>query len=251
MAKVIILSGAGISAESGISTFRDSNGLWENHKISDICIKGCFENNRENTIKFYDKLRTNLKDKKPNHAHNVIAALKNKYPNDIDIITQNIDDLFEKAKCRDILHLHGFLKELVCVKCEEIINIGYEEQLNKFEDCPECKNPLRPNIVFFNEPTPNYEYLYDKLKDCEVLVVIGSSGAVVNTDFFVLDSSIKMSILNNLEHSVYLNENLYSKVLLKKATEAIDEIANDIEEYLNKDKPLKVISKIFKKFIKK
>ena len=81
MAKVIILSGAGISAESGISTFRDEDGLWENHNIADICTSGCLDFNRENTIKFYDMLRVNLKDKEPNYAHIVVSQLKNKYPN--------------------------------------------------------------------------------------------------------------------------------------------------------------------------
>ena len=88
MAKVIILSGAGISAESGISTFRDGDGLWENHKIEDVCMKGCLDTNRDMTIKFYDMLRTNLKDKEPNHAHKIVAKLKNKYPDDIAVITQ-------------------------------------------------------------------------------------------------------------------------------------------------------------------
>ena len=88
MAKIIILSGAGISSESGISTFRDEDGLWKNHKIEDICVSGCLDFNKDNTIKFYDMLRVNLKDKKPNYAHEVVAKLKNKYPNDIAVITQ-------------------------------------------------------------------------------------------------------------------------------------------------------------------
>ena len=82
MAKVIILSGAGISAESGISTFRDEDGLWENHKIEEICVSGCLDFNRDNTIKFYDMLRKNLKDKEPNKAHKIVAELKNKYIKD-------------------------------------------------------------------------------------------------------------------------------------------------------------------------
>ena len=94
MAKVIILSGAGISAESGISTFRDSYGLWEKYKIKDICTVGCLNTNRKATIEFYDYRRSELKDKKPNYAHKVISQLKSKYPNDIAVITQNVDDMF-------------------------------------------------------------------------------------------------------------------------------------------------------------
>ncbi len=108
MAKVIIFSGAGISAESGISTFRDSDGLWENYRVEDICTAGCLKTNREETIGFYDMLRMNIKDKKPNYAHIKIKDLQDKYPNDIEIITQNVDDMFEKVGCIDVLHLHGF-----------------------------------------------------------------------------------------------------------------------------------------------
>ena len=231
MAKVIILSGAGISAESGISTFRDEDGLWENHNIEDICTSGCLDFNRENTIKFYDMLRVNLKDKEPNYAHIVVSQLKNKYPNDIAVITQNVDDMFERAGCKDILHLHGFLQELRCGKCNTILNIEYEEQFDKHENCPNCNNLLRPNIVFFGENAPKYEDMYKKFDDCEVFVVIGTSGAVIYTDMF-LNPQIKLSILNNLQESPFINDSVYSKVLYKKATLAIDEIASDIEEYL-------------------
>jgi NAD-dependent deacetylase len=231
MAKVIILSGAGISAESGISTFRDEDGLWENHNIEDICTSGCLDFNRENTIKFYDMLRVNLKDKQPNHAHKVVAQLKNKYPYDIAVITQNVDDMFERAGCKNILHLHGFLQELRCEKCNTILNIQYEEQFEKHENCPNCNTPLRPNIVFFGENAPKYEDMYKEFDDCEVFLVIGTSGAVIYTDMF-LNPQIKLSILNNLQESPFINDTVYSKVLYKKATLAIDEIASDIEEYL-------------------
>ena len=235
MAKVIILSGAGISAESGISTFRDSCGLWENHKIEDVCTAGCLEKNRVVTLNFYDSRRVELKDKEPNHAHKVIANLKEKYKDKISVITQNVDDMFEKAGCVDVLHLHGFLKEVKCESCENIVDISYEKQLDSFEVCPKCDNFLRPNIVFFGEMAPKYQDMFMEFNDCEVLVVIGTSGAVINTDMF-LNPDIKLSILNNIEPSGYLMEELYTKVLHKEATKAIDEIAFDIEEFLRNGK---------------
>lgn len=232
MAKIIIFSGAGISAESGISTFRDSDGLWENHNVQDICTNGCLITNRNMTLKFYDMLRNNLKDKKPNHAHKTIARLKSKYPNEIAVITQNIDDMFERAGITDTLHLHGFLQELRCETCNHILNIKYENQFEKYDNCPKCENLLRPNIVFFGDSAPKYEDMYKELEDCELLIVIGTSGAVVNSDMF-LNKKIKLSILNNLEKSSYINENLYTKAIFKPATLAIDEIAKDIEEFIN------------------
>lgn len=232
MAKVIILSGAGISAQSGIRTFRDTNGLWEEHSIEDICTAGCLEKNYEATLDFYDKRRIELHDKQPNHAHKTIAVLKQKYPDKIAVITQNVDDMFEKANCPDVLHLHGFLKEIKCQnkECDYLENINYEAQ-NKLTLCPKCNAKLRPNIVFFGEEAPMYQPFFKAFDDCEMFVVIGTSGYVINTDMF-LNPDIKISILNNLEKSDALDETLYTKALFKQATQAIDEIALDIENFL-------------------
>ncbi len=231
MAKVIILSGAGISAESGISTFRDSDGLWGKYNIKDVCTVGCLNKNRNATIEFYDYRRSELKNKEPNYAHKVVSQLKNKYPNDIAVITQNVDDMFERAGCIEVLHLHGFLKELKCKKCNTILNIEYEKQFDKYENCQKCNKLLRPNIVFFGEQAPKYKDMYKEFQTCEVFVVIGTSGAVIHADMF-LNPQIKLSILNNLEESSFINDSVYSKVLYKKATLAIDEIVSDIEKYL-------------------
>ncbi|QSZ42102.1 NAD-dependent deacetylase [Sulfurimonas aquatica] len=232
MAKVIIFSGAGISAESGISTFRDSDGLWENYKIEDICSAGCLDFNYQETIDFYDKRREDISDKKPNRAHLEIKKLYDKYPTKIKLITQNVDDMFEKAGCKNVLHLHGFVREVWCEKCGFLDDIGYDKLKDTYDSCPECHNKLRPNVVFFGEAAPKYQDLYDELNDCEAFIVIGTSGNVINTDMF-LSNAIKLSILNNLEESAAINDNLYSKVLYKKATEAIDEIVIDIENFLN------------------
>ncbi|MGD9553311.1 MAG: NAD-dependent deacetylase [Arcobacteraceae bacterium] len=233
MAKVIVLSGAGLSAESGISTFRAKDGLWENYNIDEICSAGCLETNYEKTLDFYDMRRMDLKDKKPNHAHLTLAKLKHKYPSKIAIITQNVDDLLEKANCSDIVHLHGFLPEIKCQNesCSYVKNIGYTPQ-NKQARCPLCNTLLRPNIVFFKEAAPFYERLFKEFDDCEMLVVIGTSGYVINTDMF-LNPDIKFSVLNNLEKSEALDETLYTKALFKPVTQAIDEIAADIELFLN------------------
>ena len=232
MAKVIIFSGAGVSAQSGISTFRDSDGLWENYDIREICTAGCLDWNRDETVAFYDKRREDIKDKVPNYAHIKIKELKEKHSDDVAIITQNVDDMFEKAGCEDVLHLHGFLREVVCESCGFMDDIGYEKMDDAYSECPECSKPLRPNIVFFGEAAPRYADLYEELEDCEVLVVIGTSGNVINTDMF-LSRKIKLSVLNNLEPSAAFNDKRYTKVLYKNATEAIDEIVSDVEEYLS------------------
>ena len=229
MAKVVIFSGAGISAESGLSTFRDADGLWEKYRIEEICTAGCLNWNRENTLTFYDARREQLDSVMPNAAHYAIAKLQEKYSKDIAIITQNVDDLFERAGCKDILHLHGFLPRLRCEECGATHLIGCTKQERELS-CQNCGGSFRPDIVFFGEAAPMYEHLYEAMQDCEFLAIIGSSGNVIAMDHFA--RHVKISILNNLEKSDAINERVYTKVLYKKATEAIDEIVVDVERFL-------------------
>lgn len=229
MARIVIFSGAGVSAESGISTFRDADGLWENYRIEDICMAGCLQSNREETLSFYDMRRRDLKDKKPNLAHEMIAKLKAKYPHEIAIITQNVDDMFERAGCEDVLHLHGYLQELTCEKCDYIQNIGYEAQ-ERSQNCPTCKAHMRPNIVFFGEPAPMYAKLYEQMEGCEVFVCIGTSGAVINVDMLAQWSEYK--ILNNLEYSNLINDEYFDEVYYENATTAIVKIIKSLENFL-------------------
>jgi NAD-dependent deacetylase len=234
MAKVVILSGAGISAQSGISTFRDSDGLWENHDVRDVCSVDSLDKNEKNTIRFYDQRRVELESKEPNIAHIEYAKLKKEYPNDIAIITQNVDNLFERAGLGsdEVVHLHGFLTQLRCRSCDLVFDVGYKRQDDCFNGkCPTCYSKLRPNIVFFGEMAPMYDRLYKEIEDCELFVVVGTSGAVVSPDSLV--GYTKKSILNNLEESEAIFDELYTKVLYKKATQASKEIVKDIKRYLN------------------
>ena len=112
MKKVLILSGAGLSAESGLRTFRDSDGLWEEYDIEEVCSARGFRANRQKVLDFYDKRRAQLAECEPNEAHRMIARIKAKYPEQIAVLTQNVDDLLERAGCADVVHLHGFLPEI-------------------------------------------------------------------------------------------------------------------------------------------
>ena len=238
MARIIILSGAGLSAESGISTFRDSGGMWENHSVYDVCSADSLEKNPELTLDFYNQRRVQLQTVEPNYAHKVISELKEEYP-EICVITQNVDDLFERSSCSDVIHLHGFLTQLKCTNkaCDYKIDIEYTEQ--KEEKCKKCSSDLRPDIIFFGEKAPYYQELYKELKDCEFLVVIGTSGEVLDINY--LRRGIKHTILNNLEPSRAIKTKKFTKVLYKPATEAIDEIKQDIEDFIfSQSKSVKV-----------
>ena len=233
MAKVVILSGAGLSAQSGIKTFRDSGGLWDEYDVSIVCNYDSLEKNESLTLEFYDKRRAELETKEPNYAHIKYADLKKRFPKDVAIITQNVDDLFEKAGLNEdeIIHLHGFLPEVRCRVCDEVYNISYKS-IYDFHNgfCPKCGGKLRPNIVFFGEMAPMYAKLDKEIRDCEFIVVVGTSGNVIGVN--TMANFIENSILNNLEPSNAIEEQLFKKVLYKPATEAVDEIISDIERFL-------------------
>lgn len=227
MKNIVFFTGAGISAESEIKTFRGKNGLWENYSIKEICSVGCLDKNRDQTINFYDERRIELKDKRPNMAHNKIVELQKKYPQNIHIITQNIDDLFEKAGATDVLHLHGFLTEIKCedTNCHFKRDIGYNKQ---GLDCPICGEYIRPNVVFFNEQAPAYAKMWGILKNADMVIIIGTSGEVINITQVI--ESAKYSILNNLEPSENINDDLFDKVFYGRATSIINKIALIVEK---------------------
>lgn len=232
MARVMILSGAGLSAESSISTFRDSGGLWDEYDVSVICNHDSLDKNESLTIEFYDKRRDDLKDKLPNKAHTVIAKLKDKYKNDIAVITQNVDNLFEKAgmNSEDVIHLHGFMTEVRCRSCDTTFDIEYKKQ-KEFNNgrCTKCESKLRPNIVFFGEQASLYEEFNYHLNDCELFIVIGTSGQVIGVNSIA--NFVDRSVLNNLESSSAIEEELFSKVIYDKATNAIEDIKKEVDDF--------------------
>ncbi|MDH6251583.1 NAD-dependent deacetylase [Chryseobacterium sp. H1D6B] len=171
MKKLTILSGAGISAESGIKTFRDGDGLWENHNVTDVASPEGWRKDRALVLEFYNQRRRQLHEVEPNEAHKLLADLEKYF--DVQIITQNIDDLHERAGSTNILHIHGELfkscscsnKNLVYEQKEDI-NIG-----DKADDGAQ----LRPFIVWFGEDVPLYQTAKEMVKEADILVVIGTS----------------------------------------------------------------------------
>ena len=225
---VMILSGAGLSAASGLKTFRDNGGLWEEYSISEVCSIEGFKKNPLKVLDFYDERRAQLSSVKPNKAHKIISSIKEKYPKNVHILTQNVDDLLEKAGCKDVVHLHGFLPELRCNKCGFVFNIGYESYKNKI--CQKCEsNNVRHNIVMFGEQAPEYTRLYSLLEIVDLLVVIGTSGEVLPIDRFAMYSP--KSILNNLDDPYNLAK-YFSKAYIQSAISALPKIKYDIDEFM-------------------
>ena len=171
MKKLTILSGAGISAESGIKTFRDSDGLWENHNVADVASPEGWKKDRELVLEFYNQRRRQLHEVEPNDAHKLIADLEKYF--DVQIVTQNIDDLHERAGSTNILHIHGELFK--SCSCDDK-NLIYEQKTDiNLGDKAEDGAQLRPFIVWFGEDVPLYQKAQEMVKDSDILLVIGTS----------------------------------------------------------------------------
>lgn len=224
MAKLIILTGAGLSAESGLQTFRDSNGLWENHSVEEVCNGATWRRNFGLVHRFYNDRRTQLASAESNAAHRMIARWQSLY--NTVLLTQNVDDLLERAGCVDVVHLHGFLPELVCVRCGHVWSIGYTAW--KGMPCPECNSTceVRPHIVFFGESAPHYASMrnaFAALTPQDVVIVIGTSGAVLPVSDMAMHFP-GFKILNNLASEPTINEIAFEEVFHMPATQAVEKI---------------------------
>ena len=169
--KIVVLTGAGVSAESGIKTFRDTDGLWEGHNVMDVATPEGWQKNSELVLDFYNKRRQELKTVKPNLAHIILAELENDF--DIHIITQNVDNLHEKAGSTKVLHLHGELLKVRSTANKNHI-LDWTEDLN-LSDFDTNGHQLRPHIVWFGEDVPAIEEAISVVQKADILIIIGTS----------------------------------------------------------------------------
>ncbi len=225
----MILSGAGLSAESGIRTFRESeDGLWEEYDVMEVCSVQGFAADRQKVLDFYDKRRSDIEFKEPNEAHKMIARVKARHPEDIVVITQNVDDMLERAGCEDLIHLHGTLTDLRCEDCGHVFRIGYDTQRGVV--CPRCESDnVRHNVVMFGEMAPRYEDMIYHLNETELLIVIGTSGHVIDTAYYA--QVVGNSVLNNIDVDEY-HDAAFTKCIYEPATQAAAQIEEIIEDFL-------------------
>lgn len=184
--KVVFFTGSGISKESGIQTFRDAGeGLWENFSIEEVCTHEAILYNREKVINFYNSMRQALLTKVPNAAHLAIAAMEQDPHFEVQVVTQNVDDLHEKAGSKNITHLHGELMKLrssnhetACLSPEQVPDLFEDGYRQRLEDRHPDGSLLRPFIVFFGESVPEFTKAIEIVQKADVLVVVGTSLAV-------------------------------------------------------------------------
>lgn len=200
MKNLIVFTGAGLSADSGIQTFRDSDGLWENHSVDVVATLSTWKRNFETVHRFYNSRRAQLATVQPNAAHVMIADWQRRYG--ATVITQNIDDLLERAGATGVIHVHGKLTEMKCTACGEEEYIGYVEWDYTKDRCHcGCLKGMKPNVIFFGETAPEYPRMWktlDNMTKDDVLVVIGTSGKVIDIGTIAAYSPAT-SILSNLE----------------------------------------------------
>tara|TARA_R110001592_G_scaffold325782_4_gene606197 strand:+ start:89598 stop:90287 length:690 start_codon:yes stop_codon:yes gene_type:complete len=170
--KLVILSGAGISQESGIETFRGNDGLWENHRITDVATPDAFERDPELVLNFYNYRRKNVRQAKPNPAHSICVRLEKHF--NVQIITQNIDDLHERAGSSNVLHLHGCIEQARSVKNDHVL-IDLNGKDIHLGDLADDGGQLRPHVVWFGENVPEIENAAQLVAEADLLLIIGTS----------------------------------------------------------------------------
>ncbi|MBL8659369.1 MAG: NAD-dependent protein deacylase [Rhodospirillales bacterium] len=185
--KIVILTGAGISKESGLDTFRCADGIWARVRLEDVATPEAFCRNPALVHQFYNARRGALTDPAivPNAAHLALARLEREWPDDVLIVTQNIDDLHERAGSRNLIHMHGELKKVRCQRCGALLD--WFEDLTTGDACPSCRGEgqLRPHVVWFGEMPLEIERIYAALEQCGMFLSIGTSGNVYPAAGFV------------------------------------------------------------------
>ncbi len=182
---IVILTGAGISAESGLATFRGPEGLWEGHRVEDVATPEAFARDPVLVQRFYDARRANLATVAPNDAHRALARLDREWPRELLIVTQNVDDLHERAGAERLLHMHGELKSAWCRACDA--RMDWAGAMGGAPACPTCgvAGRLRPDIVWFGEMPYEMDRIDRALMACDLFVSIGTSGNVYPAAGFV------------------------------------------------------------------
>lgn len=183
-ASIVILTGAGISAESGLRTFRDANGLWENHRVEDVATPEAFHRNPALVHRFYNERRRSLPSVQPNAAHEALARLEREWAGEVLLVTQNVDDLHDRAGTRNLVHMHGELLKGRCLACRAVLD--WPRDMDVDSRCPVCRRGLvRPHIVWFGEVPLEMERIYRALEGCALFAAIGTSGHVYPAAGFV------------------------------------------------------------------
>lgn len=219
--KIVILTGAGLSAESGLGTFRDKDGIWTKYDLNEVATPEGFARNPVKVHDFYNARRRGVKDAKPNAAHQALAKLENQHPGDVLTVTQNIDALHERAGVTNIIHMHGELLNALCANCGA--RYSWTEDMSLETNCKSCNaaGGVRPDVVWFGEMPYQMDVIYDAIANCDLFISIGTSGTVYPAAGFVADATEAraQTVELNLEPSE--GASLFQKKIYGPATEIV------------------------------
>lgn len=225
MKKIVVLTGAGMSAESGINTFRDADGLWEGHDIMEVASPLGWQKDKEKVLDFYNKRRAQLLTVFPNEAHKALVALEKKYQ--VNIITQNVDDLHERAGSSQVLHLHGELLKVRSTKNHNLI-YDWKKALSLGDVCEE-NSQMRPHIVWFGENVPEFDKALEITSEADILIVIGTSMQVYPAAQLI--NYVKAEIpIYFIDPKPFIQQNQYKNliVLAEKASVGVVKVVNQL-----------------------
>jgi len=227
MSKIVILTGAGISAESGIETFRADDGLWAQHRVEDVATPEGFMRDPELVVNFYNARRAQAAEVEPNAAHRALALLEAEHHGEVVVITQNVDDLHERGGTQNLYHMHGHLKGALCYACDH--RWPAPMVMAPGDACPSCTAPAaRPDIVWFGEMPYEMDTLFDHLSQADVFTAIGTSGNVYPAAGFVAEArrAGAHTIEFNLEKSAVGNQ--FAEHRIGPASQTVSNWVNDL-----------------------
>jgi NAD-dependent deacetylase len=222
---LLIFTGAGLSAASGVPTFRDADGLWQNHRIEDVADYTTWRKNFDLVHAFYNARRQDMQSVQPNAAHEQIACWQREFPDQVNIFTQNIDLLLEAAGCTHVTHVHGEIDLMQCVACGENWKLEKLTWDCESDRCPACnsRRGVKPGVVFFNEHAPKYKDLYWAIKHMHEntwVLIVGTSGVVIDVQTLFGDH-VGIKLLNNLQPHPAIKDDLFDHVLYESAHTAL------------------------------
>lgn len=225
---IVVLTGAGVSAESGLATFRGPDGLWEGHRVEDVATPEAYRRDPTLVHDFYNARRAKIRTVEPNEAHEALARLDAEWPGDFLLVTQNVDDLHERAGSKRLLHMHGELTKGWCLACDE--RFGWSGPMGEAASCPVCQvaGRVRPDIVWFGEMPYEMDRIDDALQGCDLFVSIGTSGAVYPAAGFVQTARYcgAKTLEINLEPS--LGSTLFDESRIGKAGDLVPEWVEEV-----------------------
>ncbi len=226
--RIVILTGAGISAESGIATFRDADGLWEQHDPMDLATPEAFARDPQLIYRFYNARREQLDQVQPNAAHRAIARLQQRFAGDVFLVTQNVDDLHERGGSEQVCHMHGELCSALCSRCG-----GRHTTTAAFDHssaCPHCGSVggLRPDVVWFGEMPYHMETIDTALSDCDLFIAVGTSGTVYPAAGFVQQALYRGALTVEVNKEVSEVSGLFHQQYQGLATEQLERLVGEL-----------------------